>query len=404
MVPSQLSFLSSTQTDPLSTALVAILLYYVMLFRYTNRIIVSFKIITLIPLFIVSKTTGLILSFPLFLYFFLKYRRFIYENIVKLTLYLLIIIIPSVPYVFRTIENLRIGSTGVFVSDITPQGILANFARMLFSSMQTPILVINNFFENNLINLFKILGIEINPLGYGSYGDFYLSNDLHGDVAGNTFYVLLLILAMISLFNFKNYRKLTLLILVQAILLASVIGWQPWVNRFTSTLLVIGSIMIAINFHRNKLGLFFITCSILFSSFWIFYNPTRSLLDPRYLTSVAQRLGVEVPETVPYHLILPREEQYFALNPGIQNSYLGAIDTFNEKKTDKLYVSLGSNDYEYPIWALTRFEVEIYHFENTKTQLNELKKGNATLFCTLDCSDLGLNLVYKGDFASLWSR
>jgi hypothetical protein len=269
--------------------------------------------------------------------------------------------------------------------------------------MQTPIIAINNFLDNIITNLLRILRLEINPIGYGSYGDFYLSNDLHGDVVGNTFYVLLLTIATIGLFQFKNYRKLILLILAQAFLLSSIIGWQPWVNRFTSTLFVIGSIMIAIYFCRKKLGIFFITFSLLFSSFWIFYNPTRSLLDPRSLISVAQRLGVEIPETVPYHLIQPREIQYFALNPEIQNSYIGAIDTFNNKRTNELFISIGSSDYEYPIWALTRFEVKIYHFENTKSQLNKLIKGNATLFCTLDCSDLGLKLVYKGDFASLWS-
>jgi hypothetical protein len=403
MVPSQLSFLSSTQTDPLATALVVILLYYVMSFRYTQNTKDSLKIVTLVPLFFVSKTTGLILSIPIFLYYVLKYRRFIYKNKGKITLYLLITIIPSIPYVFRTFENLRIGSTGVFVSDISPSGIFVNFARILFSSMQTPIIAINNFLDNIITNLLRILRLEINPIGYGSYGDFYLSNDLHGDVVGNTFYVLLLTIATIGLFQFKNYRKLILLILAQAFLLSFIIGWQPWVNRFTSTLFVIGSIMIAIYFCRKKLGIFFITFSLLFSSFWIFYNPTRSLLDPRSLISVAQRLGVEIPETVPYHLIQPREIQYFALNPEIQNSYIGAIDTFNNKRTNELFISIGSSDYEYPIWALTRFEVKIYHFENTKSQLNKLIKGNATLFCTLDCSDLGLKLVYKGDFASLWS-
>jgi hypothetical protein len=403
MVPSQLSFLSSTQTEPLATALVVILLYYVMSFRYTQNTKDSLKIVTLVPLFFVSKTTGLILSIPIFLYYVLKYRRFIYKNKGKITLYLLITIIPSIPYVFRTFENLRIGSTGVFVSDISPSGIFVNFARILFSSIQTPIIAINNFLDNIITNLLRILRLEINPIGYGSYDNFYLSNDLHGDVVGNTFYVLLLTIATIGLFQFKNYRKLILLILAQAFLLSSIIGWQPWVNRFTSTLFVIGSIMIAIYFCRKKLGIFFITFSLLFSSFWIFYNPTRSLLDPRSLISVAQRLGVEIPETVPYHLIQAREIQYFALNPEIQNSYIGAIDTFNNKRTNELFISIGSSDYEYPIWALTRFEVKIYHFENTKSQLNKLIKGNATLFCTLDCSDLGLKLVYKGDFASLWS-
>ncbi len=406
LVPSQVAFMSSTHTDPVSTALVVILLYYAILSTKSIDQKLVYKMLLLMPLFITIKTTGLIFSIPIYLFVIYRHRKFIFNHLAKNLMVFLFLIIPALPYAFRVLTVERGGGSPVFISTFSLEGILANFSRISLSSLQTPIGAVNDFLENGLYGLFDVLNLNLNPEGYGVYGDFYLSNSLHGDLIGNPLYVILLIVASLFLFKVKTYRMLALLIVFQLLLLSVIIAWHPWINRYTSTLWVIGSILIAIWLFSlsSRVRLFLLAGVFAYSSFWVFYNPARSLLDPQPLLVVAQNFGMKTEDLVKvrHDLALPREKQYFSVRPEIETSYLGAIDQFKKQPTERLYIYIGGDDFEYPIWALTDFEVEIYHLDKNSPQLEEVKTGEAYLFCTVDCSDLGLKPSFKGEFASLW--
>lgn len=194
--------------------------------------------------------------------------------------------------------------------------------------------------------------------------------------------------------------------MLQLFFLATTIGWQPWINRFTSTLLVIGSVLIAVWLFQlsKRVRVLIIVGVIAYLSFWVFYNPTRSLLDPQPLLAFAQEFGMDAEDLtkIRHYLALPREQQYFSVRPEIEDLYLEAIEEFNKQPTEKIYITIGGDDFEYPIWALTDFDVEIRHLDKNTSQIEEIKKGEAYLFCTLDCSNLGLKPSYQGEFASLW--
>lgn len=406
LVPSQVAFMSSTQTDPVSTALVVMLLYYAIYSTKSINQLLIYKMLLLVPLFIVSKTTGLIFSIPIYLFVIYKHWRFIVNNIGKNILLLLLMLIPAVPYVLRVLSVGRDAGSGVFVKELSLEGIIANFSRIFLSILQTPLGAINSFLERGLYKIFALLNLDLNPEGYGEYGNFYLSNSLHGDLIGNPIHFVLIILASIFLIRIKTYRLISILILLQLFFLATTIGWQPWINRFTSTLLVIGSILIAVWLFQlsKRVRVLIIVGVITYSSFWVFYNPTRSLLDPKPLLAFAQVFGMDAEDLtkIRHDLALPRERQYFSVRPEIEDSYLEAIEEFNKQPAEKIYITIGGDDFEYPIWALTDFVVEIRHLDKNTSQIEEIKKGEAYLFCTVDCSDLGLNLSYQGEFASLW--
>lgn len=127
LVPSQVAFMSSTQTVPVSTALVVMLLYYAIYSTKSINQILSYKMLLLVPLFIVSKTTGIIFSIPIYLFVNYKHWRFIVNNIGKNILVFLFILIPAVPYVFRVLSVGRDAGSGVFVKESSLEGIIANF-------------------------------------------------------------------------------------------------------------------------------------------------------------------------------------------------------------------------------------------------------------------------------------
>ena len=403
-IPSQLSFMASTQTDPISTALIAILLYYTLVLKdkysksHINLAILIF------PLLVTSKTTGLIFSIPIYLFLFYKYRQHFYIDAVQYLFKFIIFILPSIPYALRVFRSDSIYQSNVFVSGLSFTGTLTNTFRIILTSLQTPFISLNLSLEAIFYKATKLLGVSANPTGYGNYGDFYLSNAMHGDVAGNSLHLILLVCAIVGLWKFRKYRLLIVIVVADIFLMGLLIGWQPWINRFFSSILVIGSILMGIWLGRKRM---FLQVTVLFlfvfsSFFWLLFNPTRSLLNPNLVVYFAERFTSNDynKERIRHDLILTRESQYFSSRPEIENSYLSALKIINVSNIERLYLKIGSDDYEYPIWALTNFQLEVFHFREEDTM--ELEKNNSYLFCTVACDQYQLKLLYKDNYVSLW--
>ena len=405
-LPSQLAFMSSSQTDPISTALIIILLYYTILMKSRESKSLVVLMILMAPLFLTAKTTGLILSLPIYIFVTFKYYRYITKYFLQFSTILIFALLPGLPYLLRIKNSRVLTEAGVFASEISPQGIFANTLRILINNLQTPIIGVNSYLEAAYYWSTQIVGINPNPIGYGNYGNFYLSNSLHADFVGNPIHLVYLCIAIMSLRKNKTYRTLSLLILSQLVLLGATIGWQPWINRFTSTILVVGSILIGIWIaERGKfLRISLITLMLTYSSFWIFYNPTRSLLDPKPLIFVAKELGIKATdlEKVRQDLVLSRNQQYFSVKPELESPYIFAVEKINEIRPKEILIKINGNDFEYPIWALTDFKIKIYHFQ--ESDLSKIRQGEAILFCSLECDKYELKLLFKKENISVWGN
>jgi len=405
-LPSQLAFMSSSQTDPISTALIVILLYYTILMKSRESKSLVVLMILMAPLFLTAKTTGLIFSLPIYIFVTFKYYRFITKYFLQFSTILIFALLPGLPCLLRIKNSRVLTEAGVVASEISPQGVLANTLRIFVNNLQTPIIGINSYLEGAYYWSAQIVGINPNPIGYGNYGNFYLSNSLHADFVGNPIHLIYLFIAIVSLRKNKTYRVLSLLILSQLVLLGATIGWQPWINRFTSTILVVGSILIGIWIaERGKfLRISLITLMLTYSSFWIFYNPTRSLLDPKPLIFIAKELGMKETdlEKVRQDLVLSRNQQYFSVKPELESPYILAAEKINEIRPKEIFIKINGNDFEYPIWALTDFKIEIYHFQ--ESDLSEIRQGDALLFCSLECDKYELKLLFKKENISVWGN
>jgi hypothetical protein len=402
-LPSQVAFMSSTQTDPLSTLLIVLLLYFTILVNRNKSISFIYVIILMIPILITSKTTALILSFPIFIYVFAKNWQKVTENLAKLATFLFLILIPALPYLLRT-WSLRRDNLGVFNSDFSPLGLAINSARYILSNLQTPFLFINNILESAFYRSGEILSFNPNPDGYGNYGDFQLTTSLHGDLSGNPVHTLILITAVFTLIIAKKNLLLVCLLATQTLLLATFIGWQPWINRFSSTILVLGTILIAIWMRgiQKYLSNALLALLLAYSSFWVFFNPSRAIVNPTSLVEVAKKVGMESDDLnkIRYDLELSKEQQYFSLQPELEKPYISMARYLQKSKVDKLLIKVGGDDFEYPIWALTDFKIEIRHFDMDET--SSLYSTNNYILCTTYCKGDNFRLLLKNKNISLW--
>jgi hypothetical protein len=171
-------------------------------------------------------------------------------------------------------------------------------------------------------------------------------------------------------------------------------------------MVVLGSIIVGIwiSMRSKILEKMLITILVFYSSFWLFFNPSRVILDPIRILEVGKVVGMternlnKVRNDIEYS----RERQYFSLNPEIEDSYINSIEKVKESGTKKLYVKLESDDFEYPIWALTNFKIDIQHFK--EQNLQEIYLGQALFFCTKDCGNYILEQVYKDKNLTLFKN
>ena len=354
-----------------------------------------------------TKTTGLILSFPIYLYIIYNNWNFIRQNYRKNILLMIIGVAPAVPYLYRIFSvRQEVISESVFVANFSISGIFINMIRIILSQVQTPIAFVNNSIQGGYYSLAKIFSFPANPDGYGSYGDFYLTSSLHGDLTGNPLYVILILVSVFGLISIKKYRYLATLILIQLILISILIGWQPWINRFTSTLLTLGSILIGIWLSRlNKLNVLLVTGILLFySSFWLFYNPSRSLLDPKVLVSIGQSWGMNQSnlDKIRHDFVETRSSQYFSLKPEIEESYTTAFLEIKNRDPEIVYINISGEDFEYPIWALGEFKYTVKHL--SPNNIPDFSKNDSLLFCTVDCSVYSLENIYMSEHVNVWAK
>lgn len=399
-LPSHVAFMSSTQTDPITTLLIVILLYYALLLNNHKSNMIFYLITMTVPLFITSKTTGVILSIPIFIYVLFIYHKFIIKNYFKYILFLIVVTIPAFPFLYRLYGSGSLSHvSGLFVREASFSGALTNGIGIFLSGLQTPI----PFANEALLKFYTVISNSLETYGPWTYN---LTSSLHGDLTGNPLQILLITVSFLGLLRTKKYQVIMLLICLQFLLFSNLIAWQPWINRFSTTIVVLGSILVGIWIAMKSkiVEKTLITILVFYSSFWLFFNPSRVILDPIRILEVGKAVGMaegnlnKVRNDIEYS----RERQYFSLNPKIEDSYIVSMEKVKESGIKKLYVKLGSDDFEYPIWALTNFKINIQHFK--EQNLQQVYLGQALFFCTKDCGYYILEQVYKDKNVTLFKN
>jgi hypothetical protein len=283
-LPSHVAFMSSTQTDPITTLLVVILLYYALLLNSHKSNLIFYLIIMTVPLLITSKTTGVILSIPIFIYVLFIYQKVIIKNYFKYILFLIVLTVPAFPFLYRLFGSGSLSQvSGLFVREASFSGALTNGIGIFISGIQTPI----PFANEVLLKFYTSISNSLETYGPWTYN---LTSSLHGDLTGNPLQVLLITISFLGLIRTKKYQGIIILIFIQFLLFSNLIAWQPWINRFSTTIIVLGSILVGIwiSLRSKILEKTLITILVFYSSFWLFFNPSRVILDPIRILEVGK--------------------------------------------------------------------------------------------------------------------
>jgi hypothetical protein len=280
------------------------------------------------------------------------------------------------------------------MSDFSLTKNLINFLYILISLFQTPIKFINDKWE------VALSGVGVTDINFSR--EFVLSENLHADFAAPFLIVAVLVISLITRRQIKLYKNIYLLILIQLILLATVVEWQPWINRFTTTVIMIGTIPLGFYLYNLKklLALFTLSLIIGYSSFWLFFNPTRTLLDPIMLEPIATRIGIDSNDLLMmrHDLIYTRDEQFFSARPELANSYQNAIKIIEREQPEILSLYLGDDDFEYPLWALTKYDLDLFH-----TEVIRFDRPGGIIICTKNCNNTTYQTLYVDENLVLYS-
>lgn len=402
LLPNQIGFMSSSQTDPLTTYLVLLVLY-VIITRDTRSQKLNYLVyVGILPILLTAKTTALIFSLPLYLFIFYKDRSFIKKHFLILFPLTLLIATLAVPSYFRLLSYFLISDASksensvnaVFIAEYSLGKNLLNFLYITVSLFQTPIKYINDRLER------VVSEIQFEKMDFSR--EFYLSENLHADFAAPFLIVAIVVLSLIARNQIKLYKNIYLLMLFQLILLSAIVEWQPWINRFTTTVIMIGAIPLGFYIYNlRKLNAFFAVSLIVgYSSFWLFFNPTRTLLDPIILEPVAIRMGIDSNDLLmmKHDLIFTRDEQYFSARAELANSYLNAVKIIEQEQPTVLSLYVGDDDFEYPLWALTKYKFNLLH-----TDVIQLNSPREIILCTKKCDNTTYPTLYVDDNLVLYS-
>lgn len=190
------------------------------------------------------------------------------------------------------------------------------------------------------------------------------------DAAGNPLH-LLLFTVVIAGFTKRTFRDpesviFAICLVAAFILFSSAIRWTPWHTRLHLPLFVLATALTGATLSRwlGALGSVVLCLLLVFTVRSSLLNHQR-----RPLVGANSVLSVE------------RSQQYFAALPKARTAYLEALEVVErELGCDRVGLALGSDDFEYPLWALSN------PLEGSRTRFEHVAVLNASARLSVDTS------------------
>jgi len=413
--PMLLSQMSTTQADlvagvPLAAAIVS-LIWAMNRRPIASAIILGFSV----SLALSTKATSLILTAPIAIFVAVVLVRNYRLKAVGIATILgavtalllsgrhLIASVTTGPYTTETASD-------HFNESFSPNTTLINATRMTASLFQSPFTEVNSQLQGSARDFLAFFGLDPDSPGATFGGStFNLGAAWSEDHVSALFHALLFVLCLAVFLIARQWRQVPWLgwwivvIAVQFVLMATLIRWQPWINRFTFLVFVLAAPVIAwvllmANAWLRAGVLVFLT---VFAFAWVLLQPLRGLAGTSWLPNdLLARFSVPAYESP---LAYDRYEQLFMHHPPTAATYKQAVDYAASLNPSKLLLVTGGDDWEYPIWARMqeKSRAPIAHFpkaleadflSDRALEASEVV-NDAVILCINSCSSSGYDVT-----------
>ena len=369
--PTTIGFSSDIYVDAFGTFLTTLLLYLYVQLTQKSDVNYFYYALFLIPLLFLTKSNSVILAIIIFIFMIFALRARVIMIFPRILLTMSLTLPFTLPFGIRFF-NYNVSVNNVIVTNYDLNSILLNVIKNFLTLIQTPLPFINNYLEILYHTSNSVLGSKIAVGNFEYYGKFYLSNDIGIDAVGNPILWAFSFIAVFLLIQKRKYLSLVHIFVVQLLILLTVFLWQPWIGRFSPPLLALGSILFGLALSQLKYGRYkkvflkiLIGLSVIYGSFWLLYQPGKSLLNPKPLYIAASKLGISsaAAEGLRHDLKLPRQIQYFAFSQNVQDSYINATELIIKNNYRNIFLISSGDDIEFPIWSLTDYKIPVVHID-----------------------------------------
>ena len=242
----------------------------------------------------------------------------------------------------------------------TPAAFVSNVVRNVALHLAVPQFnQVNAFTERRIVQIHSLLGLAIDDPRTTWQGlRLQIAFSRHEDLAGNPLHLLLAVGALGVLVFYRPARSTTLAlyaacILAGFLLFCLLLKWQPWNSRLHLPLFLLLMPWVAVVLDRSMpravvLGLLLVLMG--WSLPFVFRNQSRPLLGAGSI------------------LRSSRTSQYFANSPVWETPYQQVTQQIAAGSCRQIGLRLGSDQWEYPLWALSSATQPPLQFEHVNVQ------------------------------------
>jgi 4-amino-4-deoxy-L-arabinose transferase-like glycosyltransferase len=268
-------------------------------------------------------------------------------------------------------------------SGFSPMDITAAFIHFIANNLQSYSHELNTRIFELTYKISHFLNVDLlansnswpnwNPSDGTFTNIFQTSFGVNEDAAVSPILILLLFAMMVleyKLIKNRNYSILTLnsIILLYYVLTIIVLRWNLFLDRYFIPVSVLSTICIALGISNRKRNIKILISVSLVATIYSLPFVIRSEIRPL--------IGSESIFSKSY------EEKRFTHKNNLLVDYLELNRTIDSVKPSSLEISIGGDDWEFPIWSLANQKsLEVYDYRDD----DELKGSKPLLICYVDC-------------------
>lgn len=346
---------SSTQNDYVVAFWLVCFVYFGMLVNErltrTNVLIAGAGL----GLAVLTKGTAYIYAFPFVCWIFLTgFKNHGWKIFLAVFVAVLVVLLLNIGFFKRNYElfgnPLRSGYFKVNNEVHTPRALLSNIMKNLGLHIGTPFNKINRELTSSIVFAHLLMHSDVNDPKISWDGTQFqvTKTSVHEDSAGNPLHLLAIMVVAVLLFWKKKLRHLpTMLPYVYAVtaaflLFSFLLKWQPWASRLHLPLFVFWSPVVGtvLGSLKQRIIVHSVVIALLLASLpYLLYNESRPLVSNSHHRSI---------------LKASRLDQYFFNRPSIETSYLSSTALAQTGHCKNIGIITGVDDWEYPLWVLTK--------------------------------------------------